>query len=351
MNTFAAELSEFYHELSVLTRANMPLPQALEQLQRDLKCKRLRSAISALTRDVQHGAALSSALQKQRHVFRPFHVQIIRLGEKTGAIADVLGMLARFARLKELTSGQMREIMAYPLMTIHLSVVVFGAFSIWIAPELSAVINELYKTSAQLPALSAFVISVCLAIHQFRLIFMVLYAGSLGATLWLFSPFANSQRALLWVTNLLPGAYRIRTSIDSARLCHMWSAFLQHEMPIHQSLSMMVDVTEGRALHNALSRLDKHVQSGVSLQDAVGKVAGMEPLLVTTIVHTPEKALAEELAHLAVLYEQRAHTTTRTAMLAWNVIATVLMALIVGAIIIAVFLPLNGIITMLACYA
>ena len=138
----------FSRQLAVLVSANVPLVQSLRILITQTPNKHLKVVVSEIADEVEGGTKLSVALAKHRRVFDPFYVNIIRSGETSGKLDEVLEYLAsQLEKDYDLTS-RIRGAMIYPVFILGGLVVVGILMMTMVLPKILTIIQE---TGAPLP--------------------------------------------------------------------------------------------------------------------------------------------------------------------------------------------------------
>ena len=339
MKANASDIADFYQQLALLIKSNLPLPDSLRQLGRYFPKHDFQNAILEIGACTERGEKFSAVIGRYPRFFDPFHIQLISAGEASGTLPEVLFSVARFARFGQLLTARVRDIIAYPALTIHLCLVVFLFMSAYIIPPFADVYRDLLGT-CQLPHMTALVVQIGDLISEHRQLLSAAYVVLLVFTLWLFVPCLAAHRTMLAVISLLPGSCRIVHSLDSARLCGMWSTFLRQNMTLPDAIRLSAELVESKALRQALLRAAGNMKSGSSAVEIMSRERAIDALVVLTFRHTPEEELAEELRRLGELFEHRVTLAARSATMTWTVAALVLMTLSVGFVVISLFLPL-----------
>jgi len=346
MNTTASEVADFYQQLALLIRSNLPLPDSLRQLGRYFPNREFQNVILALSERTARGEKFADILRQYPRFFPPFHVQLITAGEAAGTLPEILFAVARSARFAQLMTARVRDLTAYPLLTVHLCFVTFFLLSVYVISGFGAIFADILD-GEHLPALTHVVLGVATSIRNAKEFIVPVYLVFLAFSLWLFTPGMRAHQTLLTVINGLPGSLRIVHSLDSSRLCSMLSTFLRQKMPFPTALETTSELVQQRKLQQALSRAAHEVEAGGDLVEALSRERWVDRLIVLTFRHTPEAELPQELERLSELFEHRVTLSARSATLTWAMFAMIFMTLSVALVVIAMFLPLISIITVL----
>lgn len=353
MNTRASQIADFYHQLALLVRSRLPLPESLRQAGSHLTEPAFQQAVTALSQAVAGGQKLSQALGAHARFFDPLHVRLIAAGEATGTLADTLFGVARFARFCQLMTARLREIVAYPLFTVNVALCIVLALSIGVVPVFHDMLaelmgGELTGYGARLPRVSRLVLGTGMAIRTYWPAALALYAGFLAFSIWIVSPGLSAHRALMALLGAMPGSWGIVGSLDSARLCGLLAVFLGEGMPLHDALASAAQLVDSPPLRRALEQAARKVEAGAHAATALAGEPTVSPLIVLTLRSTPEGELAEEFDRLGDLFDHRVTAAVRTVSTVWTVGAFMLMTAVVGVVIVGMFAPLTSLVSLMS---
>jgi type II secretory pathway component PulF len=117
-----------------------------------------------------------------------------------------------------------------------------------------------------------------------------------------------------------------------------------------QALEAAAELAERPALAAALSAAAHAVRAGESLDAALARAPGVDPLVALTARHTPEEETARELIRLGELFEHRVTLSSRAVTTLWTLVSVVMMTTLVGLIVIAMFQPLIAVLRALSSF-
>jgi type II secretory pathway component PulF len=346
MGVTASDIAEFYYQLALLVRAKLPLPASLLKLSAYFPKSTFRDAVIRIGERAERGESFTDILADFPEFFPAFHVKLLTLGERSGTLPEMLSTVARFARLQQAMVANLRSVLAYPLLTIHVSLIGFMVIGILVLPKLAAMLRELggdlaYDGNFPLPWVTHLVFAVADWMARFSPLVGVLYGLFLVYTLWLFLPGRASHRAALWLTNLLPGSWRVSHSLESARICAMWGTFLERNVPMPDALALVAELVDRPAPHQALLRVEGAARAGEDVAEALLREPALNRLIGLTLQHSPEDRLPGDLQGLSELLEHRVALAAQAAVALWTAAAFVIMVTMVTAVGLALYLPLT----------
>ncbi|MGB2080141.1 MAG: type II secretion system F family protein, partial [Vibrio sp.] len=157
-------------QMAQLLKANLPLIDALQWVQSQLKSAKMRAYLAYIYRLVHSGSDLHSALQLFPHVFDAFYCQVIALGEKNGNLAQSFQLIYNHLKRIDSIEQQVKKALVYPLFILGVS---FSCilFILWFAiPSFDQLFNQL---NAQIPVATQVLIQLSQGLHQHALLFML----------------------------------------------------------------------------------------------------------------------------------------------------------------------------------
>lgn len=344
MGTTASDIAEFYYQLALLVRARLPLPESLRKLSEHFPQRGFRDTLLRIGERSEQGETFSDILSEHPEYFSAFHVRLLALGEQSGALAEMLGVAARLARFQQLMVINLRNVLAYPMLTVHVACIGVMILGIFVLPRLEAMLLDLYAEegmmSAAMPPITRFVMGVAGVISAAAPVVIVLYLIFLGYTIWLFLPGRASHRAALWLIDRLPGSWRVLESLENSRICTMWGIFLERGVPMADAMGMVAGLLDRPALRAAMERAQSAVRDGRDVSEALFEEPAVHRMIGLTLQHSPEAQVPEDLQGLGELFDHRFAAAAQGAAALWSVFAFILMVLMVSAVGIALYLPI-----------
>jgi type IV pilus assembly protein PilC len=343
MASVSTATAEFYYQLGLLLRSGLPLPESLRQLASDLYSATLQQAIEEAGAETSGGGSLTEILARHPTTFDPFLVRLLKVGEETETLPGMLFTVAQLARFEQFLVATLRGALAYPLLTIHTAMLVVIGASLFIIPKFTEIINEL-ATGLTLAGLTGFVLRVGNTIAEGGSFTILIYLMLLAVTLWLFTPTRGAHRAMVFLVNILPGTWKLSSTLDSARVSQMLGQFMSRDVPASDALNFAGRMANRTNLAKGLVRCADEIEQGVPFKQAIAACNELDPLIRLTVRHSPEENVSDELISLGELYEHRVMLSAKNAAAAWTAIVMIVAVVIVSTVIISMFLPLVTII-------
>lgn len=331
------DLVVFSRQLSVIVSATIPLVQGLRIIVAQTESPVLKTIISEVADDVEGGAKLSSALARHDHVFSPFFINIIKSGEASGKLDDVLNYLADQQEQDYDLTSQIKGAMIYPAFIISGLFVVGFLMMIFVIPQLTSIIAE---SGAELPLPTKILIFT----SDFLKNFWWLILGGLGALAIAFGILVSKPEGRYYWNELqfrLPIFGELLKKIVLIRFSRSLYTLTTGGVPLTRSLEIVSDVVGNEVYKKLIRRTVKEVEDGNSVS-AVFLKSPHVPVMVSQMLSLGEKTgrLDEILDKVAHFYSREAKNMVNNLITLLEPLVMLLMGIAVGGLVAAVILPL-----------
>lgn len=342
----AKELAVFTRQLATLLKAGMPLLRGLEVLARQERERELRRILEALADDIRSGGTLSEAMARHARVFDRLYVNMIKAGEAGGVLDVVLDRLAKFQEKSLQLRGKVKAALVYPVIVLTVAVLILAGLLVFVVPKFQQIFADLLK-GAPLPPLTQAVLAASETVRQHYLIVAALaVVAALG-----FKAFRNTpQGARLvdgWILRLpLAGELILKSLV--ARVARTLGTLLASGVPMLQAITITRDTAGNARVAAALENVHDRVKEGAPVAQPLEATA-VFPAMVTSMIEVGEHTgqLPEMLNKVADIYEDEMDTAVAGLSSLIEPILIVFLAVVVGTIVIALFLPIVRIVQLL----
>lgn len=337
------ELAVFTRQLGTLNKAGMPLLRSLEVLARQEKNKHFQPVIEALAENIRSGGTLSEGLQQHPKVFDRLYVNMIRAGEAGGLLTVVFERLAQFLEKSVRIRGRIKSALTYPLIIVIVAVGIVSALMVFVVPKFETIFATTLKGQA-LPLLTQLVIGVSNFLKNH-----VLLAIGLVVLLYVAGKFAARSRVGIRVLDTLQlrmpvlGDLFLKTAI--ARFARTFGTLLASGVPILEALRITRDTSGNVRIGEAITAVHDRVKEGEAVAGPL-RATKVFPDMVPSMIEVGEEtgALPEMLVRVADGYEEEVDNAVNALTSLIEPLMIVVMAVMVGTIVIALFLPIVRII-------
>lgn len=333
------DIADFYQQLALLLKSNLPLPESIRQLAANMGRKDFRQALDQLGSDTGDGVPLAEAMKQRTDYFQPFHVQLVETGERSGALPQMLFEIARFARANHHFITRLREALAYPLFTSYFAFLIFCLVTRFIVPGFETFYHE-FDLFDNLPPLTMLVLNISHLVQAIWPALISLFIIFPVFGIWLLSSTLLANSVFHRLIGIIPGVRRIGLDTDQARFGALLGLYLEHGVPLETALELCAEVVETRSFRRRLTHWAEESRRGRDLAEVVAQDPKAEGLFSLTLKHSPEDDLPAEMRELSQVYEERADSRRAAVVAAWEAGLVIFMGCSVGLVVMGMFLPL-----------
>jgi type IV pilus assembly protein PilC len=338
-------LAVFTRQFSVMIDAGLPLVQCLDILGNQEEHKYFAQVILATRSDVEAGQSLADAMRKHPKVFDTLYVNMIAAGEAGGILDTILKRLAVYIEKAVKLKGQVQSAMIYPIAVVVIAGLVVGVILWKVIPTFAALFAGL---GAELPLPTRIVIA--LSNNLVRYGWLLIIAGV--AAVWGLRQYYATERGRRVIDALLlklPVLGIILRKIAVARFCRTLSTLMASGVPILDGLDITARTAGNAIIEDAIQVTRKSIERGETIAAPL-KETGVFPGMVVQMIGVGEAtgALDTMLAKIADFYEEEVDTAVAGMLTLLEPIMIAFLGGIVGGIVIAMYLPIFGLISELA---
>jgi type IV pilus assembly protein PilC len=342
----AKELAIFTRQLATLLRAGMPLLRGLEVLARQERNRYLRSVLDGLVEVIKSGGTLSEAMAQHPRVFDRLYLNMIRAGEAGGVLDVVLDRLAHFQEKSLQLRGKITAAMVYPLIVMAVAVAILAGLLVFVVPKFKQIFADLLK-GAPLPPLTQFVLTASDLVRTHCLVTMgILTVAWIGVRMFCRTPYGALVLDTAVVKLPLFGELFLKDII--ARFGRTLGTLLSSGVPILPALLITRDTCANARVAGALTAVHDRVKEGTTVARPL-ELTRVFPPMVTSMIEVGEHTgqLPEMLGKVADIYEGEVDQAVAGLSSLLEPILILFLALVVGTIVIALFLPIVRIVQLL----
>lgn len=341
----AKTLCIFTRQLATLVDAGLPLLRGLAVLMRQEKNPVLRQVLADLTASVESGSTFSEALFAHPKIFSKLYINMVKAGEVGGVLEVVLNRLSQFMEKAEKIKGKVKAAMFYPIAVMVIATGIMAFLMIKIVPQFEVIFTEMLGTG--LPGFTVFVLNISRACKN-HFILVVLSGVAIFIAIKMYGKTKGGRLVLdkLFMKAPVVGDLVRKTSI--ARFTRTLGTLVSSGVPILQSLIIVRDTSGNRVIADAVAKIHDSVKEGESIVTPL-EASGVFPPMVVSMIDVGETtgALPDMLMKIADNYEEEVDNAVTAMVSLLEPLMIVFLAVVVGSIVIALFLPLIKIITTL----
>ncbi|MBI4060821.1 MAG: type II secretion system F family protein [Elusimicrobia bacterium] len=331
------DLSLFSRQLSTLVGAGVPIVQSLGILEGQAENPAFKEVLSAVKSDIEAGLSISDALKKHPHAFPDLYCSMVKAGELGGILDTILERLTAYLESSEALKAKVKSAMMYPAIVLSICSLVTVFLMVFVIPTFK---NIFAGFGAELPLPTQILIDLSDAMKaRWYLLVAFPVAAWKG-----FGKFYSTAAGRKWVdTRSLkaPIFGPILKKVAVARFTRTLGTLIKSGVPIMQALETVASTAGNVVIAEAVSQTRESIREGGHLSDPLKK-SGIFPNMVTSMISVGEEtgALDIMLSKIADFYDQEVDTAVKGLTSLIEPIVIVVMGLIIGTIVIAMFMPM-----------
>ena len=312
----------------------------LEEQETNPKLKRVIREIGAV---IETGESLSDAFAHHPKLFNRLYINMVKAGEIGGVVDITLKRLADFMEKADKIKSKVKTAMFYPAAVITVAVLIMGILLVFVIPKFKTVFAGLLPGTA-MPRFTTIVLNISEAVKNHTLLML----GVLATVALLFKMVIGTKagRRLFDAFKLkMPVLGPIVRKVAIARFARTFGTLVSSGVPMLQTLSILEETTGNVVVSRAVNDIHESVKNGETIAAPL-KASGIFPSMVVGMIDVGEQtgALPEMLGKVADTYDEQVDTAVSGLTSLLEPIMIVFLAILVGSIVAALFLPLITII-------
>ena len=332
----------FTRQLATLLDAGLPLLRGLRLLQEQEENPSLRKIIGEMSLCIESGGNFSEALAAHPKVFSPLFVSMVKAGEIGGILELVLKRQAQFMEKSHKIKGQIKTAMFYPAAVILVAAGIITLLMTFVIPRFQSVFDGLLG-GKPMPAFTVAVLNISGAFKDHFLI-MGMTAIALIIS---FQFFIRTEFGRRWFDRFklsAPITGKVSRKLALARFSRTLGTLLGSGVPVLQALNIVKETTGNVIVGDMVSKIHDSVKQGGVMAEPV-KASRIFPAMISGMVDVGEQtgALPEMLLKIADNSDEEVDNAVTAMTSLLEPVMIVFLAVIVGSIVIAMFLPLIAI--------
>jgi type IV pilus assembly protein PilC len=341
------QLMTFTRQLSTLNEAGLPLMKGLRILLKQEKDQTLRDAVNGMSESVEGGSTFSESLAQFPKIFDKLYINMVKAGEAGGCLDTVLTRLAEFMEKTEKIKNKVKSAMVYPVVVMVVAVAILAFLLTNVIPKFQEIFTDLLE-GKPLPGITLFVLNAS-AIVRTKGLYIVAGIAILVIVINVWKKTATGAYTMDRIKLRMPlfGDLFLKTAV--ARFTRTLGTLLSSGVPVLQALNIIRETAGNEVIARAIQSIHDSVKEGDSMAMPM-EAARIFPPMVVSMVDVGEEtgALPEMLIRVADNYDDEVDNAVEGLTSVIEPIMIVFLALIIGTIVIAMFVPLISIISNMA---
>ncbi|UCE30193.1 MAG: type II secretion system F family protein [Burkholderiales bacterium] len=333
----SVELQMFSRQLHALLRAGLPILRALGAMKDSATRPALGRLMEQLTSSLDQGREFSAALARHPKDFPALYLAMIRVGEQTGRLDDVLKRLGDWLEFERRTRERVQAALRYPGFVITAMLLALVVVNLFVIPRFASVYRGM---RVDLP----WITQILIGISEFVTVAWPALLATVAIAVFGFRGWRRTDAGLLaWdrFALTLPVAGRILRNAALGRFARSLGMTLRSGLPAAQGIGLVAQSVGNAYIARRLERVHGGIDRGESLLRACAGTEAFTPLVLQMIAVGEESgALDEMLDHVADFYEQDVEYDVQRLSSAIEPILVTVLGMVVLVLALGVFLPI-----------
>lgn len=331
------DLVVFTRQLATIVNAGLPLLEGLDILAEQVENLSFRKVLRDVQRNVESGDTFTDALAKHPKVFSPLFCNLVRAGEASGMLDEILRQLSIYLEKSAKLRRRVKSATIYPSVIISVAIAVVIILMVFVIPVFEKIFQGF---NAQLPAPTQIMIDLSHFVKR-NFLYMI---GVLAGFLVLFTRWIHTEggrrkfdRFLLAMPIFGP----LFRKIAIAKFARTFSTLLHAGVNILISLEIVAKTAGNKVIEQAIDNMRLSIREGESIAGPL-KQSGAFPPMVIRMIDVGEKtgALDEMLSKIADFYEDQVDVAVASLTSLMEPIIIVVLGVIIGAVVISMYMPM-----------
>lgn len=323
-------------QLATMVSSGLVLSEAIDILEEQQSNKTLKKALVDISQDIKGGLTLAQALSKHPHIFPRLYVNLVKSGETSGKLDQVLLQMAEGLEKEREFRAKVRGAMIYPIVVLTLMLVVIVIMMVFVIPKLVSLYEQ---STIELPLPTKILITTSDLSVRFWWAGLLIIAGVIiGINRWNKTPQGNLFLGRLILK--IPIVGRIVTTVTLTNFNRTFGLLTSAGIPLLESIGIVSDLTDNPVFRKALKEAYLGVEKGLPFSSLL--VANVFPRIISQMVKVGEETgkVDEVFFKLADYFEQESDHLIKNLTVAIEPIVLVILGIGVAFLVISIILPI-----------
>lgn len=331
------DLVIFSRQLATMVDSGIPLVQALSILGEQVEKENFRQVILKIRQDIEEGAGFCDALAKHPNVFSSLYINMVKAGEASGLLNDILDRLANYLEKTSALQRKVKSSLTYPIVVISMAIIITTFLLIKVVPTFKGIFDML---GGQLPLPTQILIGVSEMIRKAFLLLVIFFVVlSFVFKKWAATP--KGKRTIDYRLLKLPVFGELLRKVAIAKFSRTLSTLVKSGVPILAALEIVGKTSGNTIVEEAIDNARRSIKEGEPIAGPLSNSDVFPPMVVRMIsVGEQTGELEKMLTKIADFYDEQvdAAVSSMTSLIEPLVIA--FLGIIIGGIVVALFLPI-----------
>jgi type IV pilus assembly protein PilC len=289
-------------DLEQISRAGIPMLDGLRDLRDGMENPRLREILTSVVEDMEGGRMLSQCLGQHPAIFNNVFVSLVRAGEQSGQMTEVLENLGTTLRMQDELAAQTRRLLVYPSIVLVVVLAVMAFLFTYLVPQVTGLLRTM---GIDMPLQTRLMIGVSEIVRGYW--YLLVGVPALAAGVMVSMVRSNDRARFAWdyVKLHVPITGPLLQKVIMARFANVFALLYRSGITILEALRTSEAIVDNRVIADSIARATSQINSGVSLTDAFRDLGTFPPLVIRMLrVGEATGALDTALANVTYFYNR-----------------------------------------------
>ncbi|MEI8176201.1 MAG: type II secretion system F family protein [Candidatus Omnitrophota bacterium] len=327
----------FSRQLATMLDAGIPILNSLEILADQADSKKFREVLAAVKRDIEVGSSLSGAFGKHPRVFSPLYVSMVRAGETSGMLDDILDRLAMYLEKTAALQRKVKSALVYPAAVTSMALLITVVLLVKVIPVFKDVFSGF---GAELPTPTLILINISDVVRKYY----IFVAAALGCAAYALHRYILTDKGRFQFDRILlrlPVFGVLFTKVAVGKFSRTLSSLVKSGVPILSSLEVVAKTCGNKVFEEAVNKVRSAIREGENIAVPLEKCRIFPPMVVKMIAVGEQTGQLEKmLSKIADFYEEQVDVAVSglTSLIEPLIIA--FLGIVIGGVVICMFLPI-----------
>lgn len=336
----AKVLTQFTNQLAVLLNAGIPITKSLRVIEGQLPAGPMKRISTGLVEDVEGGTPLSEAMAKHEKVFDRLYTNMVRAGEAGGVQEEILNRLSGFLESSETIKSKVKGALAYPIAIMVVALAVLTLIFVFVIPRFRSVFESMGQKGS-MHWTTDLVIGIGEHMKTMWWVYLLVVVFIVMLHRMMMAKVAGYKSVMHTLALRMPLFGTLVHKSMVARFARTFGTLIQSGVPHLEALEILVASTKNVHMRSAIENVQASIKEGAGFAVPMGESRMFDDIVVNMVdVGEQTGELDRMLAKVADRYEIEVDRTVDTTFKVIEPILLVVMAIVVGFIVFALFMPL-----------
>lgn len=341
----ADDLVIFSRQLATMVYAGIPLVSALDTLGEQIENKAFGSIVLKIRNDIETGSSLSDTLSKHKKVFSSLFISMVKAGESSGMLDDILDRLAAYLEKTSALQKKIGSALIYPAVVSGMAV----AITLLLLLKVIPIFKDIFAGfGAELPKPTMVLIAISDALRKHFPLMAIIITG----VVFLVLRYVKTEKGRLIYDLLLlkmPIFGILFKKVAISKFTRTLSTLIKSGVPILNSLDIVGKTAGNKAIELAVETVRTSVREGESIAEPLTRSKLFPPMVVRMIsVGEQSGQLEKMLTKIADFYDEQVDAAVSGLTSLIEPIIIAFLGIVIGTVVICMFLPIFKVATIMS---